>query len=125
MATINRKRITVKLPPRSYTEDGASKYYNTIAWRRLRKVYKTEHPICTICLKHGKVEPMVDIHHIHPFMQGKTEEDRWDMFLKESNLIPLCEACHHGVHKKIDTYHLDFCDDLTESEWREAHDEMM
>lgn len=119
MATINRKRITVKLPPRSYTEDGASKYYNTIAWRRLRKVYISEHPICYECLQHNRVRPAADVHHLKKFSSGVTEEERWKLFLDINNLRSLCEHCHMKYHTKMKRYGLDRIDGLTDKEYED------
>lgn len=120
MPTINRRPIKQKQVPKATPSDAAS-FYNSKAWSRLRPVYRAEHPLCECCLQHGRVQPMTDIHHKKPFMQGTTEEERWSLFLSISNLISLCETCHHAVHTKIERHNLSFCDELTDKEWSEAH----
>ena len=122
MATINRKPIRpVQVKRTTVSDNDCNKYYNSIAWHRFRKTYKSEHPLCQCCLSHNRIEPAVDLHHRKPFLSGATEEDRWDLFLKESNIIALCECCHYAMHNKIEQYNLDYCDELTEKEWQEAH----
>lgn len=122
MARINRKPIRPTTPRRNIlTDNNCDKYYGSMAWRRFRTVYKSEHPVCEICLQHHRIEPTIDLHHRKPFLNGATEEERWDLFLKESNVIALCEKCHAAVHNKMREYHLDYCDSLNEKEWKLAH----
>lgn len=123
MATINRKPIRPITTPRNIMHDNnCDKYYGSMAWRRFRATYYSEHPLCQCCLEHHRIEPTADLHHVRPFLHGKTEEERWDLFLKESNIVALCERCHMAIHAKMKEYHLDYCDSLTDKEYKEAHD---
>lgn len=123
MATINKKRITTRPVKKicSKTEDSKN-YYNTMAWHRLRNQYMSEHPLCEECLSHCHIEEATDVHHIKPFVGLPTEEERWSAFLDHNNLMSLCETCHYAMHTKIKTYNLNTCDELTDKEWRSAHD---
>lgn len=122
MPWINRKPIQ---PPKvEYKKESkvhAQEFYNSLAWKRLRDTYIKTHPICYECLQHGVVEPAVDVHHAIPWDRGKTEEEKWNLFLDEKNLISLCETCHHALHFKDNHYHLSRLDTLTDSEYRYAH----
>ena len=93
-----------------------------MAWRRLRDTYILLHPICEECLKRNIVTPATEVHHARKFLSGKTEEERWQLFLDESNLRATCKKCHNGYHRKMDRYGLNTCDDLTDTEYKEAHD---
>ena len=76
-----------------------SKYYGSKLWHSLRNSYIREHPLCEECLAKGIVTPAEHVHHITPFSQGATAEERWDLLLDESNLQSLCMACHKEKHK--------------------------
>lgn len=73
-----------------------TKAYNYTPWRKLRDTYIKEHPLCAECLKHGKVTPAEDIHHIRtPFQQG---EINYNLLMDENNLMALCKECHGNIH---------------------------
>lgn len=42
------------------------------AWREIRKRYATAHPLCEICLKEGRLNPVEEVHHIVPVSRGGT-----------------------------------------------------
>jgi len=122
MPTINRKPIQ---PPKvEYKKESkvhAQEFYNSLAWKRLRDTYLKTHAICECCLEHGRVIPATDIHHKVPWDRGKTEEEKWQLFLNEKNLLSVCETCHHALHFKDKQYHLSSLDSLTDTEYRYAH----
>ena len=122
MATINRKplqpnKVKYKSESRTHTQE----FYNSIAWKRLRDVYFKTHPICECCREHGRVVPATDVHHKRPWDRGSTEEEKWQLFLDEKNLLSCCETCHHAIHFKDKEYHLSSLDSLTDIEYRYAH----
>ena len=104
MPTLTRR--TYK-PKREHKELGYKKskewqvFYGSRAWHTLRNWYMLEHPLCENCLQYGITTPATDCHHKHPFRLGKTKQDKWDLFLDPSNLMALCESCHHRIHNKI------------------------
>lgn len=59
-----------------------NRFYYTSAWRKARKEYIQEHPVCVIC---GKPAEIVD--HIVPLKDGGAELD-------ERNLQSTCWSCH-------------------------------
>lgn len=61
--------------------------YNN-AWRRARKVFLQEHPLCAECERKGLITPATVVDHIKPH-----KGDR-ELFWDESNWQPLCKSCH-------------------------------
>lgn len=122
MATINLKRIKPqKVKYNREIDNHNSEFYNSLAWKRLRKTYFDLHPICECCLKHNRVTAAEDVHHKAFWDSFNTEELKWQKFLDERNLISLCSTCHYAMHNKARKYGTTFCDSLTDKEYREAH----
>lgn len=53
-------------------------------WRRIRAEVLRKHPLCMDCLEQGRTAAATDVHHIDGNVQN----------MAESNLRPLCKACH-------------------------------
>lgn len=125
MPYIKRKEINVEQVPYQHTQkekmNSSADFYNSLAWKRLRNTFLKEHPVCQICLDHGRVSPTQDIHHATPFMRGNTEEEKWNLLLDEKNLIPCCEKCHLGLHAKGNMYSMNRLDNLTDKEYNYIH----
>lgn len=122
MPTINKKEIKTK--PVKYKHEKKEKsatFYNSPAWGRLRNTYISLHPLCEICLEQNHVEPATECHHAIPFLRGNNEQERWELFLDEKNLISVCSKCHTALHVKDNMYHMARLDNLTEREWKYAH----
>lgn len=75
-----------------------NKVYNTTQWRKLRQSYLMKHPLCEKCLESNKITPAVEIHHITPISTGKDDLEMKDLGFNPSNLMALCEECHHKIH---------------------------
>ncbi len=118
MPTINRTPIREKDAEYKH-EENSSLFYNSKAWRTLRRFYYDRHPICEECLKHNVITPAEEIHHKRPFLTGKTDEERWSLLLDENNLYSLCRVCHDKLHLKAKRYKLTYIDELTEKEYLE------
>lgn len=58
-------------------------------WRRIRAVYVAAHPLCEMCLKHGRYAPVEEVHHIIPLASGGSNDF--------SNLMSLCKSCHSAI----------------------------
>ena len=122
MPTIKKKTLREK--PIKWNNEKQIKnaeFYGSMSWNRLRKTLLSLQPLCYECLKHEKITPAEHCHHIIPFMSGKTDIEKWNLFLNENNIRCVCEKCHHGYHNKINRYNLKGCDDLTDKEYEEAH----
>lgn len=75
----------------------ASRGYDS-RWRKARKLYLSEHPLCFMCLKEGHMRVATVVDHICPH--------RGDMglFWDENNWQPLCKRCHDRKTRIKDQY---------------------
>ena len=65
-----------------------TKFYQSTAWRKLRKVKLEQDPLCEECLKKGIHTPAKVADHIVPINQGGAA-------LNITNLQSLCDRCHN------------------------------
>ncbi len=65
-----------------------NRFYAHPRWRRLRKSFLIENPLCDECKKAGRIEPAIDVHHI------KERTSHPDLALDWDNLQSLCKPCH-------------------------------
>lgn len=70
----------------------AQQVRNTARWRRLREIILNRQPLCAdpfaLHATWGRFEPAVEVDHIVPLTE------RLDLAYDETNLQPLCRACH-------------------------------
>ena len=59
-------------------------------WRKRRKSYLAEHPLCVLCLSQNKPVEATDIDHIKAHRGDLSAEAFWN----EDNWQPLCHRCH-------------------------------
>lgn len=122
MPTINKKQIKPKkVPYRNEIKEDNAAFYGSTAWHRLRNTYLSLHPLCECCVQHNTVTAAEHVHHKRIWNRGN-EEERWKWFLDEHNLMSLCTACHTRMHMKAKDNNMNYIDDLTEKEYREAHE---
>ena len=57
-------------------------------WRRARKAFLQEHPLCAECMLKGRLAPATVVDHIIPHRGDKR------LFWDERNWQPLCKSCH-------------------------------
>lgn len=67
--------------------------YNCKRWRELRKAHLSEHPLCEMCAKQGKVVIANTVDHIRP------HKGNIDLMYDPNNLQSLDAACH-SMHKQ-------------------------
>ena len=79
------KTIASREYDRNYRSPDHNKHYG-YRWRKIRDLYYSKHPLCEECLKHGRLVPADEIHHIVPVDQGGSHDD--------DNLVSLCQSCH-------------------------------
>lgn len=72
--------------------------YQTRRWERLRLVKMADQPLCERCMRHGKITPAVDVHHIKSFTEAADKFERDRLAYDYDNLMSLCKECHHYVH---------------------------
>lgn len=73
--------------------------YNTIAWRKLSLLYRSEHPMCERCNEHFTEA----VHHIHsPFDYGLSKAEAYRRLLDPDNLMAVCTKCHQEIHEELE-----------------------
>lgn len=85
--TVQGRRIEANTP-----------FYQSQQWRRVRKQYLEQHPLCVECQSEGRIVPARVVDHIKPINEGGA---RFDF----KNLQGLCDKCHNKksgreAHKK-------------------------
>lgn len=91
MPTINKssKPASWVARPKAHQQHAQDnqQFYNSTAWRTVSRGYRSQHPLCRICMDKGLVEAGTCVDHIVPINQGGA---RWDW----ANLQTLCHRCH-------------------------------
>ena len=87
-----RKRLKQKWKkPRKPFENARktdnSKFYNSTKWRKLRKLFVAQNPVCVHCEQKGFTTAVAEVDHIVPIRLGG---DPYDF----NNLQSLCKSCH-------------------------------
>ena len=105
MPTINlgnkKKRYKYKRKNEGGNRKKRQELYNMQEWKQLSKTYRMKHPLCQKCLEeNGIITPVAHVHHIKSFMRGRTDEEKIELLLDESNLMSLCVECHTMIHNK-------------------------
>ena len=77
---------------RQYNQQERPEYsrtlYRSSRWRKLRRVFLQEHPLCVQCQELGTLTPASVVDHITPHKGDEA------LFFDEANLQPLCKPCH-------------------------------
>lgn len=98
MAYLNKPKRRVN-PNSNYNKDIAQKLvYNTSKWIKLRNYKMQVNPLCEKCLEEDRITPAIHIHHITPFMNGRTNEQIKWLGFDFNNLKSLCLICHQEQH---------------------------
>jgi len=71
--------------------------YNNRRWIRERKLFLQDHPLCRMCMDHGKVTPATVVDHVIPH---RGDDDR---FWEKSNWQALCKHCHDSHKQRLET----------------------
>lgn len=70
--------------------EASDTFYNTSRWRKLRKMFIQQNPLCVWCVEEGKTMAGDVVDHITPIKEGGSETD-WN------NLQTMC---HHHHNQK-------------------------
>lgn len=80
----------------------STEYYNNKRWKELRHSYIMRHPLCERCMQFGKVTAAEHVHHIKPFLRGRSQAERIRLLTDPNNLMSLCQTCHIIIHKELE-----------------------
>jgi 5-methylcytosine-specific restriction endonuclease McrA len=69
-------------------ENNNDAFYNSWAWRKVRKSFLSKNPLCKHCDEKGITEVATVVDHILPINRGGDK-------LNEDNFQSLCESCHN------------------------------
>jgi len=72
------------------------KLYNGSRWRRLRRLYLDESPLCVWCLRKNQIVAANVVDHILP------HRGRSDLFYASDNLQALCADCHNSQKQSME-----------------------
>lgn len=78
-----RKALHCKSLAKPFAKRKQDKRYWSVLWRKLRKAYLAQHPVCAVCEWPANV-----VDHVTPVTQGGA-------FYDVKNLQPLCTSCHN------------------------------
>ena len=81
------------------------KYYHDNRWHRLREWKYLNNPVCEVCEKQGRMTQTDDIHHLHVFGSGATEQEKWNLLLDPFNLCACCARHHAMFHELLRASH--------------------
>lgn len=76
-------------------ESSYSRGYDS-KWRKARKYFLQDNPLCVHCEKEGRVVPATDVDHIIP------HKGDMNLFWDQSNWQSLCKECHSRKTVKED-----------------------
>lgn len=83
-------------------QEFAERFYSSKAWKECRRIYrKSVGGLCEECLKHGRYNPGVIVHHVVPLTPHNIECP--EVTMNFDNLELLCRDCHaaqHNAHKR-------------------------
>ena len=85
-----------------------SKYYQNAEWKKIREHKYNDTPCCEICEKLGYAVPADAIHHLRPYGNGETQQEKKRLLLDYNNLCSCCNEHHKQFHYYMRTYGLDY-----------------
>jgi 5-methylcytosine-specific restriction protein A len=74
---------------------------HTQRWNRLRRIKLSDDPLCEQCLKVNRIELAVEVHHVTPVEDARTEREKERLMFDYHNLMALCHNCHVEKHKEM------------------------
>ena len=87
-------------------QDFAKEFYNSPAWKRLRKQYsQQQRHLCERCLSKGIYRPGIIVHHKIHLTPDNIDDP--NVALNTDNLMLLCRDCHAIIHKPEKRFKVD------------------
>lgn len=100
MPTINKPKKKQNYKKHGRNEEVAE-IYNSPQWKKLRKAYFIQNPLCEMCLEENKVTPAEEVHHVKPILTGASRLEMEELAYNPNNLRSLCQFHHHLIHKEM------------------------
>ena len=75
------------------------RFYSSTKWRKLRKAYLAEHPLCERCLAVGRAQVAEHVHHKIELDESNYKNPM--IALNAENLESLCFDCHQKEHHSL------------------------
>lgn len=69
------------------------------AWRRARKWFLAQHPLCVMCQAQGRVSAATVVDHIRPHRGDQV------LFWDRDNWQALCATCHNSIKQAAERGH--------------------
>ena len=74
----------------------AKRFYDSVAWKRVRRLKLATAPLCERCQSRGLTVVADQVHHKQEL------RDRPDLALDVANLESLCRCCHNAARRDPD-----------------------
>jgi 5-methylcytosine-specific restriction enzyme A len=68
--------------------------YDSVRWRKVRRMWLAEHPLCAMCTRQGRTTAAVVVDHVKP------HEGDHELFWDQNNYQSLCYSCHSGIKRQ-------------------------
>lgn len=82
---------------RTARDQESKRFYNSAAWKKVRRLKLSSSPLCEVCRPLGVFKPATHVHHKVELRDDPT------LGLDVDNLQPLCHACHSRLHARQPT----------------------
>lgn len=91
------RRQTYRTQKQHVSQDYAerNRFYQRVAWKRLRAAHLQNEPLCRACRRAGRLVEAVAVDHITPF---QSPDD--PLALEATNLQSLCSSCHSAKTRR-------------------------
>ena len=97
------KRLPWRCKNQQQAKDKAS-IYNSREWKQLRIQKLRSNPLCERCEQQGIVRSAHCVHHVTPIETAATMEEMRRLAFNPTNLMSLCDECHHKIHEEMRSF---------------------
>lgn len=106
-----KKRLPWRCKNQQQAKDKAT-IYNSREWKEMRLSKLRAQPLCEKCLADGRAAGVAGgwirsahcVHHIVPIETATTKEEMRQLAFNPSNLMSLCDECHHKIHMEMKSF---------------------
>jgi len=85
-----------RLDPPATEAAGYKAQYTHSRWRRKRRAFLKDNPLCRFCEQQGQLTLATIVDHVIPHRGDER------LFWDETNWQPLCKACHDGAKRAME-----------------------